>query len=54
MEEVSCEQKIINYPDPITIKGTTNILEQMKKSICKIYKGNGTGFFAIFHIKKII
>jgi len=33
---------------PATIEGTTNILNQMKYAICKIYKGDGkygTGFF---------
>ena len=33
---------------PVTIEGTTNILNQMKYAICKIYKGDGkygTGFF---------
>ena len=33
---------------PVTIEGTTNILNQMKCAICKIYKGDGkygSGFF---------
>lgn len=33
---------------PVSIEGMTNILNQMKYAICKIYKGNGkygTGFF---------
>ena len=44
-EEEEDEKKITNYPEPITIEGTTIILQQMKYSICKIYKANGTGFF---------
>ena len=39
-------EKSIEYsPKPITIEGTEKILFQMKNSICKIYKCNGTGFF---------
>ena len=36
------------YPKIISIEGTKKILEQMEKSICKIYKTDGkkgTGFF---------
>lgn len=51
MEE---KEKIVDlYPIPVTIKGTRKIIDQMEKSICKIYKGNGTGFFCIFSNKKI-
>ena len=40
------DEKFIEYsPKPITIEGTEKILFQMKNSICKIYKCNGTGFF---------
>ena len=39
------EKKINNFPEPVSINGTMKILEQMKYSICKIYKANGTGFF---------
>ena len=42
------ERRVVNYPEYINIKGTETILEQMKKSICKINLGNGksgTGFF---------
>ena len=42
------EIKIVDCPDYVNIKRTEIILEQMKKSICKINKGNGergTGFF---------
>ena len=40
-------------PDPISIEGTERILDQMKKSICKICKKNGdkgTGFFCLIPI----
>ncbi len=42
------EQYISTSPNPVSIKGTEKILEQMKKSICKIHKIGGikgTGFF---------
>ena len=39
------EKLIESSPKPITIQGTEIILSQMKNSICKIYKCNGTGFF---------
>ena len=43
------QEKITEKPIfPVTIEGTTNILNQMKYAICKIYKGDGkygTGFF---------
>ena len=45
------EKKICDYPEFVNIEGTETILEQMRKSICKIYKGNGesgTGFFCNF------
>ena len=35
------EIKIVDCPDYVNIKRTEIILEQMKKSICKINKGNG-------------
>ena len=41
------EQKVDNYPEFVNINGTNIILGQMKNSICKIYKANGTGFFCI-------
>jgi len=44
MEIIKGEKKINNFPEPVSIKGTMKILEQMKNSICKIYKANGTGF----------
>ena len=48
MEEVEKELYNEEYPKIISIEGTKKILEQMEKSVCKIYKtdGNkGTGFF---------
>ena len=44
---MSQEKLLDNYPSPITIEGTTTILNQMKNCICKIKneKGKGTGFF---------
>lgn len=56
MEDTEKESYIENYPIPITIEDTQIILEQMKNTICKIYKNNGdkgTGFFVIFLIKII-
>jgi S1-C subfamily serine protease len=43
--ELVNEKYITRSPNPVTIEGTTKILEQLKHFICKIYKGNGTGFF---------
>ena len=37
-----------DYPESISLKGTEEIVEQMKKKVCKIFIGNdikGTGFF---------
>ena len=49
MEDIIQEDIIENAPIPISMKGTKNILFQMKNSICKIYIKNnnkkGTGFF---------
>ena len=41
------EKEIINSsPEPVTIEGTEQVLNQMNKCVCKIYnKGEGTGFF---------
>ena len=45
MEDI--KEKYINKSvEPVTIKGTKNILNQMNKCVCKIYNGyEGTGFF---------
>ena len=57
MEGINKEELIENSPIPVSIKGTENILFQMKNSICKIYTKNnkkGTGFFLkISFINKI-
>ena len=48
MEEVEKEVYNEEYPKIISIEGTKKILEQMEKSVCKIYKTDGkkgTGFF---------
>ena len=39
------EKLIESSPRPVSIETTEKILSQMKNSICKIYKCNGTGFF---------
>ena len=45
--EMTYEKKINDYPDTVSLKGTEEIVKQMKKSICKILLGEkeGTGFF---------
>ena len=46
MEEIKKEIYINSSPDPVSLKGTEEIANQMKNSVCKIYNnGNGTGFF---------
>ena len=47
MDEIKKEKIIENNPLPVTIDGTTKILNQLKHCICKIQnkKGSGTGFF---------
>ena len=46
MEDIKKEKYITSSPEPVTLKGTEIILEQMNNSICRIYNnGNGTGFF---------
>ena len=48
MEDEQKEKYISTSPEPLSIKGTKTILEQMQKCVCKIYngeKGAGTGFF---------
>ena len=50
MEEDEIIKELNNkkYPKPMTVEGTKKILEQMEKSICKIFKkdgSKGTGFF---------
>ena len=45
MFEIINEHLIKSSPNPVSIEGTEKIISQMKNSICKIYKSNGTGFF---------
>ena len=53
MEEFQKEKAVENYPIPVTIEGTTTILNQLKNCICKIenVNGKGTGFFCNFSNK---
>ncbi len=49
MEEIKKEKYLNESPIPISIEQTEKLLIQMRKSICKIFKGhNGTGFFCKF------
>ena len=53
MDDKTINETIFNkYPQSATIEITANILEQMKKSICKIHKNRraekGTGFFLYY------
>ena len=46
MEDNQKEKYINISPEPVSLKGTKNIYNQMKKCVCKIYNGiEGTGFF---------
>ena len=45
------EKLIESSPRPVSIESTEKILSQMKNSICKIYKCNGTGFFCNISFK---
>jgi len=51
---ITKEKFLEYYPIPVTIRKTEIILEQMKKSICKIddKKGKGTGFFCLIPFKQ--
>ena len=53
MEDIINEKLIKNSLDPVSIEVTKKIINQMEKSVCKIYiNGNtGTGFFAIIPYK---
>ena len=53
MDYIIKEKEISNYPKPVTIEQTSIILYQMKHCICKIYKGNGTGFLCILPYNNI-
>jgi len=46
MEDIKKEKFIASSPEPVTLKGTEEIIDQMNNSVCRIYNnGNGTGFF---------
>ena len=46
MEDNSKEKYISISPEPVSLKGTLNIIDQMNNCICRIFnKGKGTGFF---------
>ena len=47
LDNIKEEKYKIKYPEPVTMKGTKKILEQMNTSVCRIYNDNnkGTGFF---------
>ena len=48
MEDIEKQIHNVKYPRPVYIEGIDKISDQMKKSICKIYKKDGdqgTGFF---------
>ena len=53
MSEIIEEGKCYGAIEPITINQTEKILDQMKKSICKVQgKKDGTGFFCHISMKK--
>ena len=46
MEDNNKEKYIRTSVEPVSLKGTDNIIYQMNNCVCKIYnKGEGTGFF---------
>ena len=48
MSDIIKEKKLNNYPEPVSLEVTKEIIEQMEKKVCKICIGNGikgTGFF---------
>ena len=54
MEDNEKEKYISMSPDPVSLKATLNIIDQMNNCICRIFnKGKGTGFFTKipFHSK---
>ena len=48
MEDTNKEKKVKYSIEPVSIEKTEKIVEQMKRSVCKIYSNGstGTGFFA--------
>ena len=49
------EAELEDYPLPVIIDETTQIINQLKKFLCKIEndKGKGTGFFCYIPYKNI-
>ena len=46
MKDNKKEKYIIGSPSPVSLKGTENILDQMKNCVCRIYNNQrGTGVF---------
>ena len=46
MKDIKTEKFINVSPEPVSFKGTENILDQMNNSVCRIFnKGEGTAFF---------
>ena len=46
MEDNKKEKYIKTSPEPVSLKGTEKILEQMNSCVCRIFNnGKGTGFF---------
>ena len=46
MENSIKEKYISTSPEPVSLKGTENILDQMNNFVCRIFNnGKGTGFF---------
>ena len=55
MEKGTIEKYIPTTPEPVSLKGTENILFQMKNCVCRIYNGcKGTGFFTKIPFKSRI
>jgi hypothetical protein len=46
MEDSIKEKDIETSPEPVSLKGTEKILDQMNNCVCRIFNnGKGTGFF---------
>ena len=48
MSDIIKEKKLNNYPEPVSLEVTKEIIEQMEKKVCKICIKDGkkgTGFF---------
>jgi len=42
------------FPEPVSLKATEKIIDQMNNGICRIYNNdrNGIGFLLEYHIKR--